>query len=35
QPIAMKMELAGKIIIMTLAIPILLSLMDLIIKIMP
>lgn len=33
--IAMKIELAGKIIIMTLAIPILLSLMDLIIKIMP
>ncbi len=33
--IAMKMELAGKIIIMTLAIPILLALMDLIIKIMP
>ncbi|NLN14970.1 MAG: stage III sporulation protein AD [Tissierellia bacterium] len=33
--IAMKIELAGKIIIMTLAIPILMSLMDLIIKIMP
>ncbi len=33
--IAMKIELAGKIIIMTLAIPILLSLMDLIVKIMP
>ncbi|MDR7870012.1 MAG: stage III sporulation protein AD [Tissierellaceae bacterium] len=33
--IAMKIELAGKIIIMTLAIPILLSLMDLIIKIIP
>lgn len=33
--IAMKIELAGKVIIMTLAIPILLSLMDLIIKIMP
>lgn len=33
--IAMKIELAGKIIIMTLAIPILLALMDLILKIMP
>lgn len=33
--IAMKIELAGKIIIMTLAIPILISLMNLIINIMP
>ncbi len=33
--IAMKIELGGKVIIMVLAIPILLALMDLIIKILP
>lgn len=33
--IAMKMELGGKVLIMVLAIPILLALMDLIIKILP
>lgn len=33
--IAMKIELAGKVIIMVLAIPILLALMDLVIKILP
>ena len=35
ESIAMKIELGGKIIIMVLAIPILLALMDLIIKILP
>lgn len=35
ESIAMKIELCGKILIMVLAIPILLALMDLIIKILP
>ena len=35
ESIAMKIELGGKILIMVLAIPILLALMDLIIKILP
>lgn len=35
ESIAMKMELGGKVLIMVLAIPILLSLMDLIVKILP
>lgn len=35
ESIAMKIELGGKVIIMVLAIPILLALMDLIIKILP